>query len=97
MAQDFYAAFGKDSHGTVGNDTTISQADMEGVSFIAIQALVKRTEELQAKVSVLEASNNKLTSENNQLKAALTEENQKMKNDIEQLKAEMRNGKIGSK
>ncbi len=46
MAQDFYAAFGKDNYGTVGNDTTISQADMEGVSFVAIQALVKRIEEL---------------------------------------------------
>ena len=47
MAQDFYAAFGRDSYGTVGNDTTIGQADMEGVSFIAIQALVKRTTELK--------------------------------------------------
>ncbi len=47
MAQDFYAAFGKDSYGTVGNDTTINQADMEGVSFIAIQALERRTKELQ--------------------------------------------------
>ncbi len=53
MAQDFYAAFGKDSYGTVGNDTTISQADMEGVSFVAIQALEKRTREQQQQIEAL--------------------------------------------
>ncbi len=47
MAQDFFASFGKDSFGTSGNDTTINQADMEGVTFIAVQALEKRTRELQ--------------------------------------------------
>ena len=53
MAQDFYAAFGKDSYGTVGNDTTISQADMEGVSFVAIQALEKRTRDQQQQIEAL--------------------------------------------
>jgi len=43
MAQDFYAAFGKDKYGTIGNDTTINSADFAGLSFIAIQALEKRT------------------------------------------------------
>ncbi len=47
MAQDFYAAFGKDKYGTIGNDTTINSADFAGVSFIAIQALEKRTVLLQ--------------------------------------------------
>lgn len=47
MAQDFFAAFGKDKYGTSGNDTTINQADMEGVTFIAVQALEKRTHILQ--------------------------------------------------
>jgi hypothetical protein len=46
MAQDFYAAFGNDGVGTVGNDTTINQADMAGVTFAAVQALVKKVEEL---------------------------------------------------
>ncbi len=46
MAQDFYAAFGKDKYGTIGNDTTINSADFAGVSFIAIQALEKRTQEI---------------------------------------------------
>jgi hypothetical protein len=53
MAQDFYAAFGKDNYGTVGNDTTISQADMEGVSFVAIQALEKRTRDQQQQIEAL--------------------------------------------
>lgn len=46
MAQDFHAAFGKDSYGTIGNDTTINQSDFLGVNFMAIQALEKRTESL---------------------------------------------------
>ena len=48
MAQDFYAAFGKDEYGTIGNDTTINSADFAGVSFIAIQALEKRTQKIEA-------------------------------------------------
>jgi hypothetical protein len=63
MAQDFYAAFGKDSYGTVGNDTTISQADMEGVSFVAIQALERRTREQQKEIDELKAENALLKSQ----------------------------------
>jgi cell shape-determining protein MreC len=47
MAQDFHAAFGKDEYGTIGNDTTINSADFAGVSFIAIQALEKRTQKIE--------------------------------------------------
>ncbi len=47
MAQDFYAAFGNDGIGTIGNDTTIASADFDGINFIAIQALEKRTSDLQ--------------------------------------------------
>jgi hypothetical protein len=50
MAQDFFAAFGKDKYGTIGNDTTINSADFAGVSFIAIQALEKRTAQLQHQI-----------------------------------------------
>jgi hypothetical protein len=57
MAQDFYAAFGTDSYGTIGNDTTIGQADMEGVSFVAIQALERRTREQQKEIDELKAEN----------------------------------------
>ncbi|NOT52168.1 MAG: hypothetical protein HOP10_12920 [Chitinophagaceae bacterium] len=56
MAQDFYAAFGKDEFGTIGNDTTINSADFDGVNLIAIQALEKRTQ----KIEQLEKENNAL-------------------------------------
>ncbi|MGG7662670.1 tail fiber domain-containing protein [Dyadobacter sp. BHUBP1] len=49
MAQDFFKAFGYDSYGTIGTDTTINQADLEGVNLIAVQALVKRTQQLREK------------------------------------------------
>ncbi len=42
MAQEFYSAFGRDKYGTIGNNTTINQADFDGVNLIAIQALEKR-------------------------------------------------------
>jgi len=48
MAQDFHNAFGKDALGTIGCDTLINQQDFLGVSFIAIQALEKRTEKIEA-------------------------------------------------
>ena len=47
MAQDFYAAFGKDSLGYIGCDTLINQQDFLGVNLIAIQALEKRTQKIE--------------------------------------------------
>ena len=44
MAQDFYNAFGKDSYGNIGNDTTVSPLDMLGVDMAAIKALEKRSQ-----------------------------------------------------
>ncbi|MET0573238.1 MAG: tail fiber domain-containing protein, partial [Pedobacter agri] len=60
MAQDFYHAFGKDSFGEIGNDTTISSADIDGVNMIAIQALIKRTAQLQSENKQLIERNNSL-------------------------------------
>jgi hypothetical protein len=48
MAQDFYAAFGHDALGTIGNDTTINQADFDGVNLIALQALYRQVLDLKA-------------------------------------------------
>jgi hypothetical protein len=53
MAQDFFAAFGHDGIGTIGNDTTLSSADFDGINFIAIQALEKRTTELRKENELL--------------------------------------------
>ncbi len=49
MAQEIFYYFGKDDFGTIGNDTTLATADMDGIMMIALQALEKRTVE-QAKV-----------------------------------------------
>jgi hypothetical protein len=59
MAQDFYAAFGKDALGKIGCDTLINEHDFISVNFIAIQALEKRTqriEELQNENNTLKES-----------------------------------------
>ena len=55
MAQDFYAAFGKDEYGTIGTDTTINQADFDGVNLIAVQALIRRMEEMSAEIATIKA------------------------------------------
>lgn len=47
MAQEFFEAFGRDEYGVIGDDTTISQADFDGINLIAIHALEKRTTELK--------------------------------------------------
>lgn len=71
MAQDFYAAYGKDKYGTIGNDTTIAQADMEGVMMILIKALEERTAVQAREIEQLKNQNTALTvklTEANQLK-----------------------------
>jgi hypothetical protein len=62
MAQDFHNAFGKDGIGNIGNDTLINQQDFLGVSFIAIQALEKRTEIIKAQQNEIDSLNDKLNS-----------------------------------
>ncbi|SDD42795.1 Head domain of trimeric autotransporter adhesin [Dyadobacter soli] len=52
MAQDFYAAFGLDG---IGADTTINSSDIDGVNMAAIQALEKRTRDLQEENDRLKA------------------------------------------
>jgi hypothetical protein len=44
MAQDFYAQF---KLGGIGNDTTITTTDIDGVNMLGIQALEMRTAELK--------------------------------------------------
>jgi hypothetical protein len=47
MAQEFYANFGTDGIGRIGNDTTIASADIDGVMMIALQALITEKEVLK--------------------------------------------------
>ncbi|MBD2755914.1 tail fiber domain-containing protein [Spirosoma validum] len=69
MAQDFFAAFGHDELGIIGEAKSINQADFDGVNLIAIQALIKEVQQLKAdnsqlkaKVETYEARFNKLES-----------------------------------
>jgi len=48
MARDFYNAFGQGRYGMIGNDKTINQTDMMGVTFIAVQGLIKENDFLKA-------------------------------------------------
>ena len=73
MAQDFYAAFGQDKMGVIGNDTTIAQADMEGVSFIAVQALENRTSNQQ---KTIEAQSKKINELENKMTILLNRLNE---------------------
>lgn len=68
MAQDFYAAFGRDAYGTIGNDTTINQANLEGILMIMVKALETRTAEQASEIELLK-------SRNAQLSAQLTDSN----------------------
>src|SRR6266849_3942405 len=55
VAQDFFAAFGRDAVGTIGTPTTITSGDLDGILMIAAQALEKRTVELQRENADLKA------------------------------------------
>lgn len=57
MAQDFYNAFQLDG---IGNDTTINTIDIDGISFIAIQALEQRTRDQADEIKKLKAENAQL-------------------------------------
>ncbi|TKC65239.1 hypothetical protein FBD94_01425 [Pedobacter hiemivivus] len=45
MAQEIFSAFGKDKLGTIGADTTLNTADMDGIMMIMLQGLEKRSAE----------------------------------------------------
>ena len=67
VAQDFFAAFGKDDVGTVGTPTTINSGDMAGILMAAVQALEKRTAEVEA----VKKQNEKLQAQIAELREAI--------------------------
>ncbi|NOY05171.1 MAG: hypothetical protein GXO82_00815 [Chlorobi bacterium] len=81
MAQEWFTAFGHDGVGIIGNDTSLSSADVDGIAYIAIQALEKRTAELRATTTDL----HKATAELRQTTAEL----RKKTNDMEIMKKEL--------
>ena len=60
MAQDFFAAFGDDELGRIGSPTTINSSDMSGILMLAVQALEKRSTDLQNDNDVLRSENKSL-------------------------------------
>lgn len=71
MAQDFFAAFGHDELGTIGEDKSINQADFDGVNLIAIQALIKEVEALKAENKSLKLAETSMKAETQSLKAKM--------------------------
>jgi len=71
VAQDFFAAFGRDAVGTIGTPTTITSGDLDGILMIAAQALEKRTVEQEKEIGALRQDTKALRAENADLKARL--------------------------
>jgi hypothetical protein len=71
MAQDFYAAFGKDEIGTIGTPTTINSGDMAGILMIAVQELEKQKTAQAEEIKQLKADNDTFKAENVAFKARL--------------------------
>jgi trimeric autotransporter adhesin len=67
MAQDFFAAFGHDAVGQCGDSVSINSGDEAGIMMVAIQALEKRTTEMEA----LKAENLSLKTQLDELKAVV--------------------------
>jgi hypothetical protein len=89
MAQDFYDAFGKDSYGKIGNDTTVSPLDMLGVDMAAIKALEKRSQLLSKENETLKMTVTQLQLELAETKIQLRDKMQlieTMLNDLLQVK-----------
>lgn len=68
MAQDFYAAFGKDGLGKIGNDSLVNPIDLLGVAYSAIKALEKRT----AEIAGLKVENEELKTRLEKLESLVT-------------------------
>ena len=75
MAQEIFAAYGKDGYGAIGCDTLLASADMDGIMMILLQGLEKRTaqhmeeyKKLQDKVVDILAGVALLEKQNDQLK-----------------------------
>lgn len=82
MAQDFFAAFGKDSYGNIGNDTTVSPLDMLGVDMAAIKALEKRSSLLAKDNDQLKTDNLALQLQLEAIKTELAKTNTKLANKL---------------
>lgn len=72
MAQELFAAFGHDGIGTIGTDTTIATADIDGIMMIAIKELAIENGKLKAELDELRIEKAGLKAEVEELKAGNT-------------------------
>ncbi len=78
MAQEIFSAYGKDAFGSIGCDTLLASADMDGIMMILLQGLEKRTTvqkqenaQLKTEISNVTAQLANLKKENAELKDQL--------------------------
>jgi uncharacterized coiled-coil protein SlyX len=77
MAQDFFAAFGHDGVGQIGSETTINSGDLAGILMSAVQALEKRTTELNETVAAQAQELAALKAQNARLRAAVRQQQER--------------------
>ncbi|MES2650062.1 MAG: tail fiber domain-containing protein [Bacteroidota bacterium] len=68
MAQEIFAAYGKDNYGSIGCDTLLATADMDGIMMVLLQALEKRSSDQQATNNQMKEELSLLKNENKMLK-----------------------------
>ncbi|MGA2507391.1 MAG: tail fiber domain-containing protein [Chitinispirillaceae bacterium] len=84
MAQEIFHYFGHDGKGTIGCDTLLASADMDGIMMICLQALEKRTTALNSALEELKTEKEKVASiekqniERDKTIATLTEKIEKL-------------------
>jgi hypothetical protein len=86
-AQDFYNAFGRDSYGNIGNDTTVSPLDLLGVAYSAIKALEKRSSGLLQDNKQLKEENALLQKNMDEIKEGLALANSELNKKLALLEA----------
>ena len=86
MAQEWFSAFGHDGIGGIGNDTLLASADVDGIAYIAIQALERRTAELQEEAKEVSELRRQLSVLHEQNASEVSE----LRGQISELREEMR-------
>lgn len=88
MAQEIFYYFGKDTYGTIGNDTTLNTANMDGIMMICLQALEKRTSELQKANEKIAQLEKLVSKQNTKLQAQQTSFDE-LKKEITKIKSDV--------
>jgi hypothetical protein len=88
MAQEIFYYFGNDGIGTIGNSTSLASADMDGIMMVCLQALEKRTADLQIATARITDLEKKLSEQQSEL-SSRNEAVDELKNEFFQLKKEI--------